>query len=92
MEPLLGGVYAGHAREISARAAVPRLVALLDAYRDYLLALGDPSAGENRLQELRTAQHQLVLREIVAVCARFGRMPADLPPHPAFHLNQRVAY
>jgi protoporphyrinogen/coproporphyrinogen III oxidase len=30
VEPLLGGVYAGHAREISARAAVPQLVALLD--------------------------------------------------------------
>ena len=30
VEPMLGGVYAGHAREISARAAVPQLVALLD--------------------------------------------------------------
>jgi oxygen-dependent protoporphyrinogen oxidase len=30
VEPLLGGVYAGHARELSARAAVPQLVALLD--------------------------------------------------------------
>ncbi len=30
VEPLLGGVYAGHAREISARSAVPQLVALLD--------------------------------------------------------------
>ncbi len=30
VEPLLGGVYAGHAREISARAAVPQLVALLE--------------------------------------------------------------
>jgi len=29
VEPLLGGVYAGHAREISARAAVPQLVGLL---------------------------------------------------------------
>ncbi|GAB3254292.1 protoporphyrinogen oxidase [Nocardioides dilutus] len=28
VEPLLGGVYAGHAREISARAAVPQLVDL----------------------------------------------------------------
>ncbi len=33
VEPLLGGVYAGHAREISARAAVPQLVALLDRDR-----------------------------------------------------------
>ncbi|MGH3412755.1 MAG: protoporphyrinogen oxidase [Marmoricola sp.] len=30
VEPLLGGVYAGHAREISARAACPQVVALLD--------------------------------------------------------------
>jgi oxygen-dependent protoporphyrinogen oxidase len=33
VEPLLGGVYAGHAREISARAAVPQVVALLDRHR-----------------------------------------------------------
>lgn len=30
VEPLLGGVYAGHARELSARATVPQVVALLD--------------------------------------------------------------
>lgn len=30
VEPLLGGVYAGHARAISARAAVPQLVALAE--------------------------------------------------------------
>ncbi len=30
VEPLLGGVYAGHARELSARAAVPQLVALAE--------------------------------------------------------------
>lgn len=30
VEPLLGGVYAGHAREISARAAVPQVVGLLE--------------------------------------------------------------
>ena len=30
VEPLLGGVYAGHAREISARAAAPQLVALAE--------------------------------------------------------------
>ena len=33
VEPLLGGVYAGHAREISARAAVPQMVALLEQDR-----------------------------------------------------------
>ena len=30
VEPLLGGVYAGHAREISARASAPQLVAMAD--------------------------------------------------------------
>jgi len=33
VEPLLGGVYAGRAREISASAAVPQVVALLDRHR-----------------------------------------------------------
>jgi oxygen-dependent protoporphyrinogen oxidase len=33
VEPLLGGVYAGNAREISARAAVPQVVALLERDR-----------------------------------------------------------
>jgi len=38
VEPLLGGVYAGNAREISARAAVPQVVALLDQDRSMLRA------------------------------------------------------
>ena len=38
VEPLLGGVYAGHARELSARAAVPQVVALLDRDRSMLRA------------------------------------------------------
>ncbi len=38
VEPLLGGVYAGHAREISARAAVPQVVALLDRDRSMMHA------------------------------------------------------
>lgn len=33
VEPLLGGVYAGHAREISARAAVPQVLALLENHK-----------------------------------------------------------
>lgn len=33
VEPLLGGVYAGHARALSARAAAPQVVALLDKDR-----------------------------------------------------------
>jgi oxygen-dependent protoporphyrinogen oxidase len=38
VEPLLGGVYAGHAREISARASVPQVVALLDRDKSMLRA------------------------------------------------------
>jgi oxygen-dependent protoporphyrinogen oxidase len=38
VEPLLGGVYAGHAREISARAAVPQVVALLERDRSMMKA------------------------------------------------------
>ncbi|HEX6247262.1 MAG TPA: protoporphyrinogen oxidase [Nocardioidaceae bacterium] len=36
VEPLLGGVYAGHARELSARATVPQVVALLDRDKSML--------------------------------------------------------
>lgn len=38
VEPLLGGVYAGHARELSARAAVPQVFALLDRDRSMMHA------------------------------------------------------
>ena len=38
VEPLLGGVYAGHARELSLRATVPQVVALLDRDRSLLRA------------------------------------------------------
>ena len=38
VEPMLGGVYAGHAREISARAATPQLVGLLERDRSMLKA------------------------------------------------------
>ena len=38
VEPLLGGVYAGHAREISALAAAPQVVALLGEERSMMKA------------------------------------------------------
>lgn len=44
VEPLLGGVYAGHAHEISARAAVPQVVALLDQDRSMLHAAAAAAA------------------------------------------------
>jgi oxygen-dependent protoporphyrinogen oxidase len=44
VEPLLGGVYAGHADELSARAAVPQVVALLDRDRSLMHAAAAASA------------------------------------------------
>ncbi|WP_460837453.1 protoporphyrinogen oxidase [Nocardioides marmoraquaticus] len=41
VEPLLGGVYAGHARELSARAAVPQLVRLLQGHRSLSRAVAE---------------------------------------------------
>jgi oxygen-dependent protoporphyrinogen oxidase len=49
VEPLLGGVYAGHSREISARAAVPQLLNLLaqegSLTKAAAVALSRPSTG-----------------------------------------------
>ena len=45
VEPLLGGVYAGHAREISARAAVPQVVALLEQDRSMSRAAARAVSG-----------------------------------------------
>lgn len=45
VEPLLGGVYAGHARELSARATVPQVVALLERDKSMLRAAGAASAA-----------------------------------------------
>ncbi|HEU4515376.1 MAG TPA: protoporphyrinogen oxidase [Nocardioidaceae bacterium] len=45
VEPLLGGVYAGHARELSARATVPQVVALLDRDRSMLRAAAQATAA-----------------------------------------------
>lgn len=47
VEPLLGGVYAGHAREISARAAAPQVVALLDRERSMSKAAAAAVAGSS---------------------------------------------
>ena len=47
VEPLLGGVYAGHAREISARAAAPQVVALLDRDRSMLRAASSVTASSS---------------------------------------------
>jgi oxygen-dependent protoporphyrinogen oxidase len=45
VEPLLGGVYAGHARELSARATVPQVVALLERDKSMLRAAAAATAA-----------------------------------------------
>lgn len=45
VEPLLGGVYAGHARELSARATVPQVVALLERDKSMMRAAAAASAA-----------------------------------------------
>lgn len=49
VEPLLGGVYAGHARELSARAAVPQVVALLDRDRSLLRAAAQATSATSEV-------------------------------------------
>jgi len=45
VEPLLGGVYAGHAREISARAAAPQLLAKLEETGRLMAAAAAATSG-----------------------------------------------
>ncbi len=52
VEPLLGGVYAGHAREISARAAVPQMVALLGRERSLTRAAAAATAPAEQVGEV----------------------------------------
>ena len=57
VEPMLGGVYAGHARELSARAAVPQLVAKLDGRHSLTGAAAAVMAtGDGRRPGLRGAR------------------------------------
>lgn len=65
VEPLLGGVYAGHAREISARAAVPQVVALLD--RDRSLAKAATRAMSGPASDLPV---------FAGISGGVGRLPA----------------
>ena len=67
VEPLLGGVYAGHAREISARAAVPQVVALLS--RDRALSRAARDA-------LPPADQPLAAPVFAGVRGGVGRLPA----------------
>ena len=64
MEPLLGGVYAGHARELSARATVPQLVGF--AERGSVLA---------QAPEIPTTQDVPVF---AGIAGGIGRLPDEL--------------
>ncbi|MPZ63573.1 MAG: protoporphyrinogen oxidase [Propionibacteriales bacterium] len=66
LEPLLGGVYAGHAAELSLRAGVPQLSALADADRSLLSAAADAAARSDRAAEGPV---------FAGICGGVGRLP-----------------
>jgi oxygen-dependent protoporphyrinogen oxidase len=79
VEPLLGGVYAGHAREISARAAVPQVVALLDRDRSMLRAAASMTA---------TTSDVPVFAGLVG---GLGRLPQAIADHAGITVHTRAA-
>ena len=90
VEPLLGGVYAGHARELSARAAVPQLVALLSRDRSLSRAAAaatpvtDPATTPPVFAGLRGGVGRLVPALVAASGAeiRTGATVRDLARRP----------
>ena len=90
VEPLLGGVYAGHARELSARAAVPQLVALLERDRSLSRAAAaatpplDPATAEPVFAGVRGGVGRIpeVLAATPGVTIRTGATVRDLARRP----------
>ncbi len=76
VEPLLGGVYAGHARELSARATVPQLVGL--AERGSVLA---------QAPEIPTIQDVPVF---AGIAGGLGRLPDELVGSGRFEVRTDV--
>ncbi len=72
VEPLLGGVYAGHARWLSARATVPALVALLERGPLLAGAAALPTSAEPVFAGLRGGMAGLVPALVAAISARPG--------------------
>lgn len=70
VEPLLGGVYAGNAREISARAAIPQIVALLGRDRSLSKAAAEAVDGPGSSAPV-----------FAGISGGIGRMPAVLAEH-----------
>jgi oxygen-dependent protoporphyrinogen oxidase len=76
VEPLLGGVYAGHAREISARAAVPQVVGLLD--RDRSLSKAAARAMNGPVSETPI---------FAGIVGGVGRLPAAVASSSGTHVE-----
>jgi oxygen-dependent protoporphyrinogen oxidase len=78
VEPLLGGVYAGHARELSARAAIPQVLALLER---------DPSLLHAAAAAVAAAPDSPVFAGIEG---GVGRLPAAVADGLEVRLGQTV--
>jgi oxygen-dependent protoporphyrinogen oxidase len=77
-EPLLGGVYAGRAREISARAAVPQLVALAERGSITAQAGSLPGSDVPVFAGLHGGMGLLVEALVAGLDVRFGEPVTDL--------------
>jgi len=95
VEPLLGGVYAGHAREISARAAVPQMVALLERDRSLTRAAAaaapplDPATATAVFAGIRGGVGRLpgALARASGAKVRTGATVRDLAGRPGWGWN-----
>lgn len=85
VEPLLGGVYAGHADELSMQAVLPQLAAAVRGERSLLNAARGVQAGALRDADrpvfagLRGGVGRLPLAVADAVVGRGGRLRLDCP-------------
>lgn len=78
VEPLLGGVYAGRAREISARAATPQLVALAERGSILEQATGLPGADVPVFAGIAGGMATLAERLAEGLDVRLGEPVTDL--------------
>lgn len=72
VEPLLGGVYAGRARELSARATVPQVVALLDRDKSMLRAAAAATSGSSGVSDVPV---------FAGLVGGVGQLPAAVARH-----------
>ena len=78
VEPMLGGVYAGHSRELSARAAVPGLVARLDGEHSLTEAAAAAMLASSRERSDRVEMSPSTTNTPVfaGIVGGVGRLPA----------------